>query len=59
MLLIIFQLIFEHINQNNNIMAKTNSKSSNKSTSNRPKPLIPKAGYTKSGRRTYGNGGKV
>lgn len=40
-------------------MAKTNSKSSNKSTSSRPKPLIPKAGYTKSGRRTYGNGGKV
>lgn len=40
-------------------MAKTNSKSSNKSTNSRPKPLIPKAGYTKSGRRTYGNGGKV
>lgn len=44
-------------------MAKSNStKSSSKSetsSSNRPKPLIPKAGYTKSGRKSYSTGGKV
>lgn len=30
----------------------------NKSTG-RAKPMIPKAGVTNSGRRTYGNGGKI
>ena len=46
-------------------MAKSSSKSSSSSqssstrTSSRPNPMIPKAGYTKSGRRSYGNGGKV
>lgn len=46
-------------------MAKSSSKSSSSSqvsstrTSSRPKLMIPKAGYTKSGRKSYGNGGKV
>lgn len=44
-------------------MSKSNSKSSTKSnttkSSSRPKPMIPKAGYTKSGRRSYSNGGKI
>ena len=49
----------------NKVMAKSSNKSSSSSqssstrTSSRPKPMIPKAGYTKSGRRSYGNGGKV
>lgn len=38
-------------------MGKSNSsKSTTKSqtkSANRPKPLVPKAGYTKSGRRSY------
>lgn len=37
----------------------TNAKSNPNRSSNRPNPMIPKAGYTKSGRRSYGNGGKV
>lgn len=28
-------------------------------SSSRPKPLTPKAGVTKSGKRRYGNGGKI
>ena len=44
-------------------MAKSSSKSTSKSssstkTSNRPKPMIPKAGYTQT-RRRYGEGGKA
>lgn len=39
--------------------SSSNSQSSSTRTSNRPKPMIPKAGYTKSGRRSYGNGGKI
>ena len=38
--------------------SSTRSSSSSRS-SNRPTPMIPKAGYTKSGRRSYGDGGKV
>ena len=41
-------------------MAKTNSNSSrtsSNSSSNRAKPMIPKAGFTKT-RREYGNGGR-
>ena len=37
----------------------TNTKSNPNRSSNRPNPMIPKAGYTKSGRRSYGNGGKI
>lgn len=37
-------------------MAKVNSNSS-KVSSNRAKPFIPKAGFTKT-RREYGNGGR-
>lgn len=37
----------------------TNSKSNPGRSSNRPNPMIPKAGATRSGRRSYGNGGKV
>lgn len=46
-------------------MAKSSSKSSSSSqssstrTSSRPKPMIPKADYTKSSRRSYGNGEKI
>lgn len=49
-------------------MAKSNSKSTPRSTntksnpnrsSNRPNPMIPKASVTRSGRRSYGDGGKV
>ena len=49
-------------------MAKSSSKSTPRSTStksnpnrssNRPNPMIPKASVTRSGRRSYGNGGKV
>lgn len=35
------------------------AKSSSSKGSGRPKPMIPKAGSTNSGRRTYGNGGKA
>lgn len=42
---------------------KVNSKSNNKSSSNarstgRPRPMVPKAGYTQT-RRRYGEGGKA
>ena len=36
----------------------TNSKSNPNRSSNRPNPMIPKAGFTKSGRRSFENGGK-
>ena len=36
----------------------TNSKSNPTRSSNRPNPMIPKAGFTKSGRRSFENGGK-
>lgn len=45
-------------------MPKSSSKSSNKSSSssrsasNRPKPVVAKAGYTQT-RRRYGEGGKI
>ena len=37
----------------------TNSKSNPGRSSNRPNPMIPKAGSTRSGRRSYGCGGKA
>ena len=37
----------------------TNSKSNPTRYSNRPNPMIPKASVTRSGRRSYGDGGKV
>lgn len=37
----------------------TNSKSNPNRSSNRPNPMIAKAGFTRSGRRSYGNGGKA
>ena len=49
-------------------MAKSSSKSTPRGTStksnpnrssNRPNPMIPKASVTRSGRRSYGNGGKA
>lgn len=45
-------------------MAKQTSNSQPKASTktprtNSPKPLIPKAGVTHSGRRAYSNGGKV
>ena len=49
-------------------MAKSSSKSTPRSTStksnpnrssNRPNPMIPKASVTRSGRRSYGDGGKI
>lgn len=40
--------------------SKANSSSSKTNqTSNRAKPMIPKAGFTRSGRRSYDYGGKV
>ena len=36
----------------------TNSKSNSTRSFNRPNPMIPKAGFTKSGRRSFENGGK-
>lgn len=36
----------------------TNSKNNSTRSSNRPNPMIPKAGFTKSGRRSFENGGK-
>lgn len=35
-----------------------NSKRNPTRSSNRPNPMIPKAGFTKSGRRSFENGGK-
>lgn len=37
----------------------TNSKSNSNRSSNRPNPNISKAGVTRSGRKSYGCGGKV
>lgn len=37
----------------------TNSKSNPNRSANRANPMMIKAGYTKSGRRSFGNGGKV
>lgn len=36
-----------------------NSKSNPSRSSNRSNPMIPKAGFTKSGRRSFENGGKI
>lgn len=36
-----------------------NSKRNPIRSSNRPNPMIPKAGFTKSGRRSFENGGKI
>lgn len=36
-----------------------NSKSNPNRSSNRPNPMISKAGFTRSGRRSFGNGGKT
>lgn len=40
-------------------LTSTNSKSNSNRSSNRPNPMIPKASVTRSGRRSYGNGGKA
>lgn len=37
----------------------TNSKSNPNRSSNRPNPMISKAGFTRSGRRSFGDGGKA
>ena len=37
----------------------TNSKSNPNRSSYRPNPMIAKAGVTRSGRRSFGDGGKV
>ena len=37
----------------------TNTKSNPNRSSNRPNPMISKAGVTRSGRRSFGDGGKV
>lgn len=37
----------------------TNTKSNPNRSSNRPNPMIPKAGFTRSGRRSFGDGGKI
>lgn len=37
----------------------TNSRSNSNRSSNRPNPMISKAGVTRSGRRSFGDGGKV
>ena len=37
----------------------TNSKSNPNRSSNRPNPMIAKAGVTRSGRRSFGDGGKI
>ena len=39
-------------------MAKSNNRGSSRNTSNRPKPMAPRAGVT-STRRRYGDGGKA
>lgn len=38
---------------------KTNSQSNSNRSSNRANPMIPKASITRSGRRTFENGGKI
>lgn len=37
----------------------TNSRSNPNRSSNRPNPMINKASVTRSGRRSFGNGGKI
>lgn len=37
----------------------TNSKSNSNRSSRRPNPMIPKASITRSGRRSFGNGGQA
>lgn len=37
----------------------TNSRSNPNRSSHRPNPMINKAGVTRSGRRSYGDGGKI
>ena len=37
----------------------TNSKSNPNRSSHRSNPMISKAGFTRSGRRSFGNGGKA
>ena len=37
---------------------RINSNNNSTRSSNRPNPMIPKAGFTKSGRRSFENGGK-
>lgn len=37
----------------------TNSRSNPNRSSHRPNPMVNKAGVTRSGRRSYGDGGKV
>ena len=37
----------------------TNAKSNLNRSFNRPNPMISKAGFTRSGRRSFGNGGKA
>lgn len=39
--------------------SRSSSKSSSTRSTYRPNPMIPKAGYTKSGRRSYEKGGKI
>lgn len=36
-----------------------NSKSNPNRSSNRPNPMVNKAGFTRSGKRSFGNGGKA
>lgn len=45
--------------KSNTTPRNTNPSSNQNRSSNRPNPMIPKAGYTKSGRRSYSNGGKT
>ncbi len=47
-----------HSRKRNATTRVANSKSNPDRSSNRPNPMIPKAGFTKSGRRTFENGGK-
>ena len=37
----------------------TNPKSNSNRSSHRPNPMTPKAGVTRSGRRSFGDGGKI
>lgn len=37
----------------------TNTKSNPNRSSHRPNPMVPKAGFTRSGRRSFGDGGKI
>lgn len=44
---------------NKTISQSKRTSNSTTSRTNRPNPMIPKAGVTHSGRRTYSSGGKV